>query len=84
MKAGGCVLACDSSPDAPALQEADKAFVVPRVDEQGYVETLLSICAEYQVGLLVPAFEIELPLLATHRARFETRLENRESWPCSD
>ena len=70
MRSGGRVLACDSSPDAPALQEADGAFVVPRVAEEGYIESLLSICAEHQVGLLVPAFEIELPLLAAHRARF--------------
>ena len=70
MKDGGRVLACDSSPDAPALQEADRAFVVPRVEEDGYVEALLRICAEHRVGLLVPSFEIELPLLATHRARF--------------
>ena len=70
MRDGGRVLACDSSPDAPALQEADRAFVVPRVEEDGYIEALLRICAEHQVGLLVPAFEIELPLLAAHRARF--------------
>ena len=70
MRRGGRVFACDSSPDAPALQEADKAFVVPRVEEEGYIEAMLSICAEYQVGLLIPAFEIELPLLAAHRARF--------------
>ena len=70
MRRGGRVFACDSSPDAPALQEADKAFVVPRVEEEGYLEALLDICAEYQVGLLIPAFEIELPLLAAHRARF--------------
>src|SRR5438874_1224984 len=70
MRGGGRVFACDSSPDAPAMQAADKAFTVPRVEEEGYVEALLSICAEYHVGMLVPAFEIELPLLATHRARF--------------
>ena len=70
MRDGGRVLACDCSPVAPALLEADKAFVVPRVEEDGYIEALLRICAEHQVGLLVPAFEIELPLLAAHRARF--------------
>ena len=70
MRNGGRVFACDSSPDAPALQEADEAFVVPRVEEAGYIEALLRICQEHRVGLVIPAFEIELPMLASHRARF--------------
>src|SRR5690348_1155366 len=64
------VFACDSSPDAPALQQADKAFIVPRIDEGDYVDTLLAICDDYQIGLLVPALEPELLLLAMNRARF--------------
>jgi hypothetical protein len=61
--------ACDSSADAPALQKADKAFIVPRIDEEDYVDTLLAICDDYQIGLLVPALEPELLLLAMSRAR---------------
>jgi carbamoyl-phosphate synthase large subunit len=64
------VLACDSSGDAPALQDADAAFVVPRVDDESYVEVLLGICEEHHVDLLIPALEIELPLLAMNRERF--------------
>jgi carbamoyl-phosphate synthase large subunit len=66
----GRVLACDSSPDAPALQKADKAFVVPRIEHKDYIDALLAICDDHQIGLLVPALEPELLLLATHRARF--------------
>jgi carbamoyl-phosphate synthase large subunit len=65
-----CVFACDSSADAPALQKADKAFIVPRIDEEDYVDTLLAICDDHQIGLLVPALEPELLLLAMSRARF--------------
>jgi carbamoyl-phosphate synthase large subunit len=64
------VLACDSSPEAPALQKADKAFIVPRIDHGDYIDALLAICDDHQIGLLVPALEPELSLLATHRARF--------------
>ena len=64
------VFACDSSADAPALQKADKAFVVPRVDREDYVDTLLAICDDHQIGLLVPALESELFLLAMNRSRF--------------
>lgn len=66
----GRVLACDADPNAPALQMADEAFVVPRIDEEGYVDALLRICAGSEVGLVVPAFEPELPLLAAARPAF--------------
>jgi carbamoyl-phosphate synthase large subunit len=66
----GGVFACDSSADAPALQQADKAFIVPHVSHEGYVDALLAICDDHQIGLLVPTYEPELLLLATHRVRF--------------
>jgi carbamoyl-phosphate synthase large subunit len=66
----GRVFACDCSADAPALQKADQGFIVPRIDEDDYVDTLLAICNDYQIGLLIPALEPELLLLATNRARF--------------
>jgi carbamoyl-phosphate synthase large subunit len=64
------VFACDSSADAPALQKADKAFIVPRVDQEDYVDTLLAICDDHRIGLLIPALEPELLLLTMNRARF--------------
>jgi carbamoyl-phosphate synthase large subunit len=64
------IIACDSSPDAPALQKADKAFIVPRIDHKDYLDALLALCDDHQIGLLVPALEPELLLLAMHRMRF--------------
>jgi carbamoyl-phosphate synthase large subunit len=66
----GRVLACDATWEAPALQMADKGFVVPSVEADNYVDVLLTICRDQRVRLLIPALEPELPLLATHRARF--------------
>jgi carbamoyl-phosphate synthase large subunit len=40
------------------------------VHDQSYVDVLLSICEAHHVDLLIPALEIELPLLATNRERF--------------
>jgi carbamoyl-phosphate synthase large subunit len=62
--------ACDSSTDAPALQKADKAFIVPRVDQEDYIDTLLAICDDHQIGMPVPALEPELLLVTMNRARF--------------
>lgn len=66
----GCAVACDSSAEAPALQNADRAFTVPSVDDPKYVDALLSICEAYNIDLLVPALEPELLRLASERARF--------------
>ena len=66
----GRVFACDASSEAPALQIADKSFVVPSADADNYLDVLLTICREQRVRLLIPAVEPELPLLAAHRARF--------------
>ncbi len=66
----GRVLACDATREAPALQIADRGFVVPSVDADNYVDALLTICRDQRVRLLIPALEPELPLLAAHRARF--------------
>jgi carbamoyl-phosphate synthase large subunit len=49
-----------SSAEAPALQKADKAFIVPRIAHEGYIDALLAICDAQQIGLLVPALEPSL------------------------
>ena len=66
----GRVFACDASGDAPALREADGAFITPRVDDADYIGALLEICGKHSVGLLIPALETELGLLAENRERF--------------
>ncbi len=49
---------------------SNNPFVVPPVNDAGYVDALLEICARHDVGLIVPALEPELPKLAAERARF--------------
>jgi carbamoyl-phosphate synthase large subunit len=68
--ATGSVLVCDSSAYAPAFQDADEAFVVPPVNDDGYIDALLSICEAAHIDVLLPALEPELPKLAAQRARF--------------
>ena len=40
----GMVIATDMSPNAPALYEADKYYIVPRMTEPGYLDVILDIC----------------------------------------
>jgi carbamoyl-phosphate synthase large subunit len=66
----GLVLAGDASVDATSIQEADRGFILPRVDSPEYFDRLLDICEEYQVKLLIPLNDLELPLLARQRDMF--------------
>lgn len=65
------ILGVDAEPKfAPAAYFADKVFKVPRASETGYVDNLLTICAQEQVNLLVPLFEPEFMLLDERRQEF--------------
>lgn len=61
------IIATDLSPVAPALFEADKAFLVPRIDDPDYFETILKICKDNDVKAITTLIDPEIELLASHR-----------------
>jgi len=69
---GGHLFAAEVSADAPALNEADGAFVVPPCADRSYVDALLHICATNDIRLVIPLNERELGVIAEHRDRFVT------------
>lgn len=40
----GKVIATDMSNLAPAIYDADKYYIVPRMTEEGYIDVILDIC----------------------------------------
>ncbi len=66
----GLVLATDCSELAPALYDADKQFIVPRMNEEGYLDIILSICKEHNVKAVLSLIDPELSLLAKHKQDF--------------
>ncbi|PFG15094.1 ATP-grasp domain-containing protein [Bacillus sp. es.036] len=66
----GRVFATDCSELAPALYEADKHFVVPRMDANGYLDEILSICREYKITAVLSLIDPELSLLAENKKSF--------------
>jgi len=66
----GRVLAADLSMAAPAMADADEAFLVPPVSDPGYVDAIVAICRAHQVRLVVSLNDLELPVLARARHRF--------------
>lgn len=71
LKDKGRVVAADLQSTAPAAAVADEFISVPGVYSQKYVHTLLDICKKKQIRALVSLNDLELPVLAAARNRFE-------------
>ena len=65
------VIGVNASLQNPARHFLDGFYQIPRCKEDGYVETLLKICREEKIDLLIPLFELEFSYLNAARDRFE-------------
>lgn len=70
MEAGSRIIATDNSPYAPALYFADKQYIVPRIDDPIYIDTILDICKKEQINTVTTFIDPEIMLLAENRERF--------------
>lgn len=68
----GTVIATDMSELAPAIYEADKYYIVPRMSEPGYLDKILSICEKEHIDGVLSLIDPELSLLAEHAEDFKS------------
>ena len=68
---GDKVVATDMQLSAPALQVADVKLQVPAVYDPEYVNITLNICKEQKIDALISLNDLELPILAENKSRFE-------------
>lgn len=66
----GKVIATDMSSIAPAIYEADKFYLVPRITEVGYIDIILDICKKEDINGVLSLIDPELSLLARHKEDF--------------
>ncbi|MDF2872967.1 MAG: lysX [Anaerocolumna sp.] len=66
----GQVMATDSSELAPALYDADKHFIVPRMNVDGYLDIILNICKENNIKGVLSLIDPELSLLTENKEAF--------------
>ena len=71
MEIGDKVFATDMQLSAPALQVADVKLQVPAVYDPNYVNITLDICKENNIDALISLNDLELPILAEQKGRFE-------------
>ena len=71
LRGRGKVVATDCSPNAPALYEADVHYIVPRITEENYLDTLYDMCRKEKLKGVLSLIDPELSLLALHEKDFE-------------
>lgn len=67
----GNAVATDMSELAPAIYEADKYYIVPRMTEPGYLDVILDICKKEKINGVLSLIDPELSLLAKNKDRFK-------------
>jgi carbamoyl-phosphate synthase large subunit len=71
-KIGLKLVGTDLAPtQSPAAQVLDKIYPVPAWNDPSYLDSLLQICAQEEVNLLIPLYEPEFNLLNAHREDFK-------------
>ena len=67
----GKVIATDMSTIAPAIYEADKYYIVPRITEPGYIDIILDLCKKDNISGVLSLIDPELSLLAEYEEKFK-------------
>ena len=68
---GGLIVATDMQLTAPALTAADIKEQVPAIYADDYIDITLDICRRHGIKALISLNDLELPILAANRQRFD-------------
>lgn len=71
LKGQGKVIATDCSNLAPAIYEADKYYIVPRITDENYIDIILDICKKEKINTLISLIDPELSLIAKNIRLFK-------------
>lgn len=66
----GKIVATDCSNLAPAVYDADKFYLVPRITAPGYLDIILDICKKEQIDGVFSLIDPELSMLAKEKDKF--------------
>ncbi len=61
---GGKVYVANCHPNAAGFVTADKAFLVPSIFADNYIEVIINICHQFDISAIISLFDPELPILS--------------------
>lgn len=71
LKITGKIFGGDMDKNAPAMQFVDKAFILPRISSDNYIESIIKICNKEDIKLIVPTIDTELLKLAENKEKIQ-------------
>lgn len=54
-----------------SMKQADSYVITPQIYDDSYIEFLLAFCTENDIKAIISCFDIDLPVLAANKKRFE-------------
>lgn len=71
LNGNGNVIATDCSNIAPAIYDADKFYITKRIDEDGYLESIIDICIKEKIDALFTLIDPEINLISENIEKFK-------------
>ncbi len=68
------IVAGDCSATAPAIYFADRNYRLPHINEPNYIDSIIEVCNEENIALIVPTIDLDLFLLSEKREYIESKI----------
>lgn len=66
------IVVTELSKFAPALNFADKAYIVPKINDENYMNVILDICKKEEINAITTLIDPEIEILAANRDKFKS------------
>lgn len=66
------IVVTELSKFAPALNFADTAYIVPKINDKNYMNVILDICKKEEINAITTLIDPEIEILAANRDKFES------------
>lgn len=66
----GRIYAGNSIPNAPSFLYADDSVITPQIYDDEYIPFLLDYCKKKDIDVIIPLFDIDLPILSKNKGLF--------------
>lgn len=67
------IIFASNSTFSSALQVSDKQYITPGIFDCTYIQKLLTYCLDNNIDMIVPCFDIDLPVLAKNKHLFKSQ-----------
>lgn len=67
------IIGADISNTAPALYFCDKRYLIPKIGESNYIDSIIEICNIENISIIIPTIDTELLILSENKSNIEDK-----------